>query len=167
MSLLTECLEIDSRLKACSCQSQKFFCKLESFTATCSRLCLESHHYADKVPKKMASNSSTSYILVAAILHSPNSMPICLHITIYCWLVLRYVSAWLNRQPPVQQVGTEILWILYSSMGNTTPHLTEGIMVGLWRDFWIRETGTGQQVAQLHERYMMMMMMMMMMMENL
>jgi len=34
----------------------------------------------------------------------------------------------------------------------------EGIMVDLWRDFWIRETGTGQQVAQLHERYMMMMM---------
>ena len=29
-------------------------------------------------------------------------------------------------------------------------------MVDLWRDFWIRETGTGQQVAQLHERYMMM-----------
>jgi hypothetical protein len=29
------------------------------------------------------------------------------------------------------------------------------------RDFWIRETGTGQQVAQLHDRYMMMMMMMM------
>jgi len=26
-------------------------------------------------------------------------------------------------------------------------------MVGLWRDFWIRETGTGQQVAQLHEIY--------------
>ena len=26
---------------------------------------------------------------------------------------------------------------------------------------WIRETGTGQQVAQLHERYMMMVMMMM------
>ena len=23
------------------------------------------------------------------------------------------------------------------------------------RDFWIRETGTGQQVAQLHDRYMM------------
>jgi len=33
-------------------------------------------------------------------------------------------------------------------------------MVDLWRDFWIRETGTGQQVTQLHERYMMMMMMM-------
>jgi len=28
-------------------------------------------------------------------------------------------------------------------------------MVDLSRDFWIRETGTGQQVAQLHERYMM------------
>ena len=31
-------------------------------------------------------------------------------------------------------------------------------MVDLWREFWIRETGTGQQVAQLHDRYMMMMM---------
>jgi hypothetical protein len=29
--------------------------------------------------------------------------------------------------------------------------------------FWIRETGTGQQVAQLHERYVMIMMMMMIM----
>jgi len=26
-------------------------------------------------------------------------------------------------------------------------------MVDLWRDFWIRETGTGQQVGQLHDRY--------------
>ena len=26
-------------------------------------------------------------------------------------------------------------------------------MVDLGRDFWIRETGTSQQVAQLHERY--------------
>jgi len=26
-------------------------------------------------------------------------------------------------------------------------------MVDLWRDFWIRETGTGQQVAQLHDTY--------------
>ena len=26
-------------------------------------------------------------------------------------------------------------------------------MVDPWKDFWIRETGTGQQVAQLHERY--------------
>jgi len=32
-------------------------------------------------------------------------------------------------------------------------------MADLWRDFWIRETGTGQQVTQLHDRYMMMMMM--------
>ena len=29
----------------------------------------------------------------------------------------------------------------------------KGIMGDLWRDFWIRETGTGQQVAQLHDRY--------------
>ena len=27
------------------------------------------------------------------------------------------------------------------------------IIVDLWRDFGIRETGTGQQVAQLHEIY--------------
>jgi hypothetical protein len=32
-------------------------------------------------------------------------------------------------------------------------------MADLWRDLWIRETGTGQQVVQLHDRYMMMMMM--------
>ena len=25
-------------------------------------------------------------------------------------------------------------------------------MADLWRDFWIRETRTGQQVAQLHDR---------------
>jgi hypothetical protein len=31
-------------------------------------------------------------------------------------------------------------------------------MVDIWRDFWIRETGMGQQVAQLHDRYMMMIM---------
>jgi len=29
---------------------------------------------------------------------------------------------------------------------NTTPQLAEEIMVELWRDLWIRETGTGQQV---------------------
>jgi hypothetical protein len=34
-------------------------------------------------------------------------------------------------------------------------------MAELWRDFWMRDTGTRQQVAQLHDRYMMMMMMMM------
>ena len=41
--------------------------------------------------------------------------------------------------------------------------MAEGIMVELWRDFWIRETGTGQQVTQLHERRMMMKMMTIMM----
>ena len=35
-------------------------------------------------------------------------------------------------------------------------------MVKLCRDFWIRETGKGQQVAQRQDRHMMMMMMMMM-----
>jgi hypothetical protein len=35
-------------------------------------------------------------------------------------------------------------------------------MADLWRDFWIRESGTGQQVAQLHDWYMMMVMMMVM-----
>jgi hypothetical protein len=34
-------------------------------------------------------------------------------------------------------------------------------MEDLQRDFWIRETGTGQRVAQLLDRYMTMMMMMM------
>ena len=33
------------------------------------------------------------------------------------------------------------------------------IMVDLWTDLWTRQTGTVQQVAQLHERYMMMIMM--------
>jgi len=32
-------------------------------------------------------------------------------------------------------------------------------MADLWRDFWVRETSTGQQVAQPYDRYMMMMMM--------
>ena len=36
---------------------------------------------------------------------------------------------------------------------NTTLQLAEGIMVYFWRDFCIRETGTGQQLAQLHDRY--------------
>jgi hypothetical protein len=30
-------------------------------------------------------------------------------------------------------------------------------MADLYRDFWINETGRGQQVAQLDDRYMMMM----------
>jgi hypothetical protein len=36
---------------------------------------------------------------------------------------------------------------------NTIPQLVEGIMEDIWRDFWIRETGTSQHVAQLHVRY--------------
>ena len=31
--------------------------------------------------------------------------------------------------------------------------MAEGIMVDLWRDFWIRETKTGQKLAQLHDTY--------------
>jgi hypothetical protein len=34
--------------------------------------------------------------------------------------------------------------------------MAEAIMADLQRDFWIRETGTGQQLAQLFDRYMMM-----------
>jgi hypothetical protein len=37
--------------------------------------------------------------------------------------------------------------------------LAERIVADLWRDFWIRETRMGQQVAQLHDRHMMMMIM--------
>jgi hypothetical protein len=37
---------------------------------------------------------------------------------------------------------------------------TSMFRANLLRAFWIHETGTGQQVAQLHDRYMMMMMMM-------
>ena len=57
----------------------------------------------------------------------------------------------------------ECLEVDYPGYWNTTPHLAEGIMADFWRDFWVREIGTGQQVAQLHDRYMIMMMMMMMM----
>ena len=55
--------------------------------------------------------------------------------------------------------ATFSLWtgMFRDGISSTTPQLTEGIMVDLWRDFWIRETGTGQQVAQIHDRYMMMM----------
>jgi len=38
----------------------------------------------------------------------------------------------------------------YPGWWNTILQLAEGIMADLWRDFWIRETGTGQQLAQLH-----------------
>jgi hypothetical protein len=39
----------------------------------------------------------------------------------------------------------------------THKQLAEGIMADPWRGFWIRETGTGHQVALIHDRYMMMM----------
>ena len=45
--------------------------------------------------------------------------------------------------------------------GRIAPQPAEGIMVDLRRDFWILETGKGQQAAQLHERYMMMIVTMM------
>jgi hypothetical protein len=48
-------------------------------------------------------------------------------------------------------------WVMGPEQGNTIPPLAEGIMADLLRDFWIRETETGQQVAQLNDRYVMMM----------
>jgi len=53
-----------------------------------------------------------------------------------------------------------MMMVMRMMMTNSPAQLAEGIMVALWRDFWVRETGTGQQVAQLHDRHMMMMMMM-------
>jgi hypothetical protein len=51
----------------------------------------------------------------------------------------------------------EFFLYIFPSITNTTLRLAEGIMADLWRGFWIRETGTGEQVAQLHDRYTMMM----------
>jgi hypothetical protein len=39
--------------------------------------------------------------------------------------------------------------------------MAEGIIADFSREFWERETGTGEQVAQLHDRYMMVMMIIM------
>jgi hypothetical protein len=41
----------------------------------------------------------------------------------------------------------------------TTPQTAKGTKEDHWRDFWTRETGTGQHVAKLLDSYMMMMMM--------
>jgi len=58
--------------------------------------------------------------------------------------------------------GLTLLWARNPFMGNfnnwqvsrnTTVQLAEGIMIDLLKDFWIRETGAGQQVVQLHDRY--------------
>jgi hypothetical protein len=40
---------------------------------------------------------------------------------------------------------------------NAIPQKAKGTKEAHWRDFWKRETGTGQQVAQLLDSYMMMM----------
>jgi hypothetical protein len=56
-----------------------------------------------------------------------------------------------------------LIYVIYleSAQGNETitPQLAAGIMADIWRGFWTRETRTGQEVAQLRDRYMMMMMM--------
>jgi len=62
---------------------------------------------------------------------------------------LEYKRSWIQHVTRMPRNSYPGQWI-------ATPQLAEGIMVELWRDFWIRETGTGQQVPQLHERYMMM-----------
>jgi len=56
------------------------------------------------------------------------------------------------------------MWWVYLRKGDHEEPGVDGIITLGWifkKDFWIRDTGTGQQVAKLHERYMMMMMMMM------
>ena len=54
---------------------------------------------------------------------------------------------------PVQRltIGLTLLWASNPFRGNLTTGKSRG--VDLLRDFWIPETGTGQQVAQLNERY--------------
>ena len=47
--------------------------------------------------------------------------------------------------------GLTLLWTHYPFRGNFKHWQVS--RVNFWRDFWIRETKTGQQVAQLHERY--------------
>ena len=78
-----------------------------------------------------------------------------------------------NAQIPKELKITPILdellehrrsWIHVNRMPRNRLPRVEGIMLDLWRDFWIRETRRGQQVAQLHDRYMIMMMMIMMVM---
>ena len=69
-----------------------------------------------------------------------------------------YTSDW-NTKEDGYNMEIECLKIDYPGYWNITGQLAEGIMVDLWRDFWIHETGMGQQVAQLYDRYMMMMMM--------
>jgi len=64
------------------------------------------------------------------------------------------------------EVGGKIIlkWsyqvFLFIQLNEPLDYSREGITADLWRDFWIRETGTDQQVAHLHDRYIMIMMMM-------
>ena len=74
--------------------------------------------------------------------------------------LLEYKRSWIERVNRMPRNRLPRVMKYYSPTGRRNH-------VDLWRDFWIRETGTGQQVAQLHERYMMMMMMMMMMMTTM
>jgi len=61
--------------------------------------------------------------------------------------LLENLSGFFPRNLPVVKISPE--WVVGLEQGNssgriaTTPQRTEGIMVDLWRDFWIRETGTG------------------------
>ena len=51
------------------------------------------------------------------------------------------------------------MWWVYLREGDHGDPGADGRTVLGWifkKDFWIRETGTGQQVAKLHERHMMM-----------
>jgi len=80
-----------------------------------------------------------------------------LYVICYCFMGWRF-SFWEMRYSAVSyyirifQIFTKSYETHYA-----TPQLAEWIMVDLWRDFWVSETGTGQQVAQLLDRYMMMM----------
>ena len=65
-----------------------------------------------------------------------------LEITLILDKLLEYKTSW------TQHVN-KCLEIDYPGLWNTTPQL-----VDFWRHFWLRKTGTGQQVAQIHDRYM-------------
>jgi len=52
--------------------------------------------------------------------------------------------------------GLTLLWA-HNPFGGNFNHWQVSQKEAGQRDFWIRETGTGQQVAQLHNRYTMMM----------
>jgi hypothetical protein len=60
--------------------------------------------------------------------------------------LLEYKRKWIQHVSRMLVIGCPGYW-------NTIPQLAEGIIADLWRDFWIRETGTGQPVAHLHDIY--------------